>query len=108
MIENKGRFAIEVILFVVILFMIYTLATSDKAGDIAGDEAVTAAADQIEDIDVDAIKRDAAALTASQPARSAPANNRRPDNTGVPPGSRPETQPQSADDYMDDFRGLNN
>lgn len=65
MIKNKGRFAIEVILFAVILFMIYSLATRQETGDMVGDEALKVAADSMSAQEIEAMKKEASALAGS-------------------------------------------
>jgi hypothetical protein len=65
MIKNKGRFAVEVLLFAVILFLIYSLATRQETGDTVSEGALTTASENMSAEDIEAMKKEASALAGS-------------------------------------------
>jgi hypothetical protein len=65
MIKNKGRFAVVVLLFAVILFLIYSLATRQETGDTVSEGALTTASENMSAEDIEAMKKEASALAGS-------------------------------------------
>jgi hypothetical protein len=103
MIKDKRRFAVEVLLFAVILFLIYSLATKQGIGDAVSEGALTTASENMSAEDIKALNKEAKALAGSinTPAQAKNVFKK------VSATVKEAESSDNNEDVMNDFRNLN-